>query len=124
MSNYLDSDSDSDSDSSSLNNTINFAGLVLNKKYIPIYKLGAGAFATVWFSFNFKNKTYYAIKIQNNDEFSNGLDEADLQKNLNKSKCKFINKMEESFVYKDNHDKYVCVVFKLQMDCLSRLLKK
>ena len=49
--------------------TQNFAGVVLKNKYVIINKLGSGAFATVWLSYNIQTKHFNAIKIQNADDY-------------------------------------------------------
>jgi serine/threonine protein kinase len=57
-------------DSSFEIDNINLEGEIINNKYIVIYRLGNGGFATVWLSYNYIDNIYVAIKVQNTiDEF-------------------------------------------------------
>ena len=112
-----DSDSNYSSDDLYDDDHFDFAGEYLNKKYIPFYKLGFGSFATVWLSLNIITNKFYAIKIQNANDYDSGIMEMEYLKKFSKDKLHFMNNMIEHFEYKvDNgefRDVYVCMVFEL-----------
>ena len=121
-----------DSESSESFDKIDFTGIVLNKKYMLIYKLGSGAFATVWLAYNFCNKKFYAIKIQNSFEAESGNEEIHLLSKFKNDPCKNLNRIIEHFIYKPNpkdhknytdHDDNVCMVFDLMAGSLHDIMK-
>ena len=57
-------------------------GQVLNEKYLILYRIGKGAFSTVWLCFNIDIKKYYAVKIQNSDSYNEGVSEIEFLKKL------------------------------------------
>lgn len=106
--------------------TIDITGELLNNKYIIIYKLGSGTFATVWLSYNIKNDNFYAIKIQNVEDFISGQREISIYKKLKKEKikCPYINFLIEDFIYYNDNDGYhVCMVFQLLAGTVYDLIK-
>jgi len=105
-SNYSSDDIDSGS-------SYDFIGELLNKKYIPVYKLGYGSFATVWLSLNMTSNKFYAIKVQNANDYDAGLLEMDYLKKFTKDKSPFMNTMIEHFEHDAEGDIYVCMVFEL-----------
>jgi serine/threonine-protein kinase SRPK3 len=115
---YLDYDSSSDYGSSSddelSEEVVDYTGQVLFKKYVLIKKLGSGAFATVWLAYNYKNKKYYALKVQNGEDFEDAEYEVDIYKQLKKSSCQYFNQLVEHFVFKDEEDdEHMCMVTEL-----------
>jgi serine/threonine-protein kinase SRPK3 len=117
--------------SSSYNSSSNYSndyyddwtGCILNNKYITIYEIGSGAFSTVWLAYNFKNKKYYAIKIQFSDDYDAGLDEVSILEALNKYKCPYLNALIEHFIIKDEFGKNICMVFDLCAGSLYDIMK-
>jgi serine/threonine-protein kinase SRPK3 len=105
--------------------TQNFAGVVLKNKYVIINKLGSGAFATVWLSYNIQTKHFNAIKIQNADDYDAGIDEISFFTSIKNSKCKYLNKLKDDFVYVDDFkEEHVCMVFELLTGSLYDIIKK
>ena len=112
------------------NISIYHAGEIIGKKYILIEEIGSGSYSTVWLSYNFKNKIFYAIKIQSPDEYESGLDEIELLKNLNDNKCKYLNKLKDNFIHiKTIYDnsvedqiKSVCMVFDLMVGSIYDIM--
>ena len=49
---------------------------VLNNRYITIKKLGSGAYASVWLTYDVLGSTYCAAKISNRDDYQTCLKEA------------------------------------------------
>lgn len=86
-----------------------FQGCLIKNKYVIIHKLGGGAFANVWLSYNINNKRFYAIKIQFPDDFDEGLEEIDILKDISKKGSKCLNTLVENFIEGFN----VCMVFEL-----------
>ena len=99
-------------------------GELLNNKYLLITLIGSGSFATVWLALNIQNDKYYAIKIQDFDEYESGVEEIDLCKKFNNSKCKSINTIIEHFEYIQHDDEVcVCMVFELLAGSLYDIIR-
>ncbi|CAH6421839.1 Protein kinase [uncultured virus] len=101
-----------------------FTGDLLNRKYIPIYLLGSGSFATVWLSYNMINNKFYAIKIQNEKETIAGQEEVKIYKLFNNNKCQFINTMHENFIHVSKYGEHICMVFDLLAGSVYDLIKE
>lgn len=90
-----------------------FFGEFLNTKYLLLYKIGQGTFSTVWLVLNINNNKYYAIKIQNEDEFDSGVQESEILKKLNNDSCKYLNNLIDHFTYESDVGIHFCMVFEL-----------
>jgi serine/threonine-protein kinase SRPK3 len=101
-----------------------FCGCVLNDRYILLTDIGAGAYATIYLSYDYKDKKYYAIKVQNADEYDSGKEEVDIFKTFQSTKCKYLNKMNSHFVWESEVGEHVCMVFDLLAGSLYDLLNK
>src|SRR5437899_2322695 len=101
---------DSDSDSDELNE---LTGLLLNSKYLLITIIGKGTFSIVWLKLNIKNYKYYAIKMQNTEDYDSGMFEVNVLKKVSGEKCPYINNMIEHFIYDSDEidGRHVCMVF-------------
>lgn len=116
------------------NSQEHMAGEVLNGKYVLISELGSGSFSTVWLCYNFSDKKFYALKVQNTDEFIAGEEEVDILKKLSKENCEYINKLIHNFTYKpdfydddiddDIPEEHICMVFELQAGSVYDIIKK
>ena len=71
---------------------------ILEGKYAIIHKIGYGAYSSVWLAFNLQNNNYYAIKIQNAEDYDEGLEELKILKRLSTYKSTNIIKLEDSFI--------------------------
>ena len=93
-SNYTDTESSNYSEYSSEDdnkyNLHNLEGEILNN-YNIIYELGRGGFSIVWLGYNISDCKYYAIKVQNSDDYEDGIDEIRIMKKL---KHKNINELK------------------------------
>jgi len=96
--------------SSNATYTIDLEGSILNEKYLIIYKIGSGAFSTVWLTYNILNKKFYAIKIHNPEDFEAGEKEVNIYNKIEKSTNIYLNKLVDSFIF--DNDLY-CLVFDL-----------
>lgn len=110
------------SSSSSEDNT--FKGLILNNKYLILYKLGEGSFASVWLALNVASKKYYAIKMQHYEDYESAMEEIDLLKKFKDEKCEYVNRLVESFKYKHEDDEYMCMVLELMAGSLYDITKR
>lgn len=101
-----------------------YIGKVLNDKYLLIYEIGSGSFATVWIALDLFKKRYYAIKIQNSEDFDSGLEEIKVLRTISEHKCEYLNKLVEKFIYElDNGKKNVCMVFELMAGSVFDIMK-
>lgn len=98
-------------------------GQVLNEKYLILYRIGKGAFSTVWLCFNIYIKKYYAVKIQNSDDYNEGVSEIEFLKKLKKSECKYINNLVDNFTYNTDDGEHICMVFELLAGSLYDIMK-
>ena len=119
----MSSSESSDIDLNSEYNTTSLKGEILNNKYILIESIGNGSFATVWLSLNIQNNKYYAIKIQNVEDFESGIEEIEIFRKLATSKCKYINSMIENFKYNVDEGVHICMVFELMAGSLYDIIR-
>ena len=50
-----------------------FRGSILNNKYALIDKIGYGSYSSVWLAYSINDNKYYAIKIQNAEDYDEGV---------------------------------------------------
>lgn len=126
MSSSDDNSSSHDSDSSSdeSNDHVDFTGvMIMDGKYVLVAKIGRGAFSTVWLAYSPELKRFYAIKIQEADEFNSGMNEVDILTKINKAKCQHLNKLVDEFVYESVEGEHVCMVFELLAGSVFDLIR-
>lgn len=113
--------------SSSSNSSLehyDFGGIMLNKDYVVLKKIGCGAFASVWLCYNMKLKEYCAIKIQD------VLDKDEIDYELlisNKLKRnKYVNRILANFNYTNgqSNTEYVCIVYNLYAGSVYDIIRK
>ena len=100
---------------------LDLKGKLLNK-YNIINEIGKGADAIVWLGYNIEDSKFYAIKVNEPNEYKKGLDEFKILKKL-PEKLKVFNYLKDSFIEQRENKKYACGVFELQtgnLDCLVR----
>jgi serine/threonine protein kinase len=106
-------------------NLHNLRGDILNK-YNIIEEIGSGGYSIVWLGYNIENGKYYAIKVQNSDDFDEGMEEVKILKKL---KHKNIIKLIEYFI-EERHDdenilrKYICYIYELCCGNLDAIARK
>ena len=133
-SSYYSSDSDTSYDSYNINESeksindtnIDLTNDIINE-YNVISKLGSGAFSMVWLVYSISDSKYYALKVQNYDDYVDGIDEIKIHKKLPKD-CIYLNKMikyfiEERFVGQKIR-KFICSVYELCCNNLDVLIRK
>ena len=117
------SDNSTSSDYISQSNNLDLEGCIL-KTYNIICELGRGGFSIVWLAYSISNNIFVALKVQNPDEYKDGLSEITFVENLSKNKhTNFINLIEYFVEIKDKN-KYLCSVWELHATNLDCLLRK
>jgi len=105
---------------------INLEGEII-KNYNIIYEIGNGAFSTVWLAFDINDNNYYAIKVQNSNDYEDGKDEIEILKKIGNSN-EYINSLKsyfiESLFVESSIEKFPCSVFELCAGNLYTLGKK
>jgi serine/threonine-protein kinase SRPK3 len=126
MSGSFDSSDSSNSDDSYNSNDLKdelFKGELLNNKYILLYRIGQGTFSTVWLALNIHNNKYYAIKIQNCEDYEDGIIEVETLNKISKGKHQCINNINENFIFESEHGSHVCMVFELLAGSVYDIMK-
>ena len=80
------------------------------RHYNIIYEIGRGGYSIVWLVFNKIDKKFYALKVQNPDEFKDGLSEIKFVQKLPKEPNVF-NNLIEYFIERKNDKKYLCGIY-------------
>lgn len=97
---------------------------VLKNDYLILYKLGSGAFSTVWLTYQLSTNEFYAIKIQNPDCYDAGILEKNCLEVISTFNTNTLIKMHDSFEIQKDGSTYVCIVLELAIDSAYYLLKK
>ena len=101
-------------------------GNILNK-YNIISEIGKGADAIVWLAFDIDDSKFYAIKVNEPNEYKKGLNEFKFIKKL-PPKLTCFNHLKDSFIEQITKDgstkKYTCGVFELHTGNLDALVRK
>lgn len=121
----------SDVNTSDSTNKINYTNINLNNdiinEYNVICRLGSGAYSVVWLVFSISNLNYYALKVQNYDDYLDGVDEVEILKKLPKN-CTYLNNMIKYFteerIIKGENRKFLCTVYELCCNNLDILMRK
>lgn len=121
-----DTNTEEISDSSDENmENLNNIDLTCNiiKHYNVIYELGRGSFSIVWLVYNILNNNFYALKVQNPDEYKDGLCEIKFVQKLPKNPNVF-NNIVEYFIEEIDKQKFLCSVWELHCTNIDSLLRK
>jgi serine/threonine protein kinase len=96
------------------------------ENYNIITELGSGAYSRVWLGYNIQDLKYYAIKVQNSDDYEDGKDEIKILKKIS-NRCGQINKIIHTFTesrfVENKIEKFPCSVYELcagNLDALGR----
>jgi len=115
------------SNSISSDEDINDTDLNYNNKIIRnynlIYELGRGSYSTVWLVYNINNDKFYALKIQNPNEYKTGIEEINFVRKL-PSEPNIFNNIIEYFIEINGNNKYLCSVWNLHFGSLDNLIRK
>ena len=113
----LSSDEDLDQD-----DNLELEGDIINN-YNVICELGRGAFSIVWLVYSIKDNKYYALKVQNPNEYKDGLSEINFVKKLPTNPPVFNNIIEHFTEIRDNN-KFLCSVWNLHCSNIDSILRK
>tara|TARA_B100001093_G_scaffold441582_1_gene442797 strand:+ start:2421 stop:3695 length:1275 start_codon:yes stop_codon:yes gene_type:complete len=102
-------------------NNLNLKSKILNN-YNIIDELGSGSYSRVWLGFNIENNRFYAIKVQNPEDYKDGVSEIKILKSLPKHK-NLLN-LKEYFIVKSDEDKYLCSCYELCCGNLDGFIRK
>jgi serine/threonine-protein kinase SRPK3 len=116
---YTSSSSDGNIDN---NNNLELEGKII-RNYNVIYELGRGAYSIVWLVYSIVNNKYYALKVQDPDDFNDGMQEVLFVKKLPKN-LNVYNHIVEYFINTTNNKKYLCSVWELHCFNIDTLLRK
>ena len=121
-----------------------FRGSILNNKYALIDKIGYGSYSSVWLAYSISDNEYYAIKIQNSEDYEEGLIELKILrriKELNNDNAihmvegfeiikknfikKKVRKGKKTFMKKDVEvRKFICMVLPLMAGSVYSLIRE
>jgi serine/threonine protein kinase len=122
MSTTSNSNSLSDDDIIEQSDNLELEGSILNE-YNILCELGRGAYSIVWLGYNISSLKYYAIKVQNPNEYKEGKSENDFMKQLPKN-INSLNKLIFDFVEVRNNKKFLCSVYELHCSNLDSIIRK
>ena len=122
MSTTSNSNSLSDDDIIEQSDNLELEGSILNE-YNILCELGRGAYSIVWLGYNISSLKYYAIKVQNPNEYKEGKSENDFMKQLPKN-IDSLNKLILDFVEVRNNKKFLCSVYELHCSNLDSIIRK
>lgn len=118
----MTSETSSSSDIVDQSSKINLKGSVLNN-YNILYELGSGSYSVVWLAYNIDNRKYYAIKVQDPENYDEGIEEIEFVKKLPKD-VNLYNTVIDSFISTMGDNKYLCSVWHLHALNIDTLLRK
>lgn len=118
----MSSTSSSSDDHVEQSHNLELEGKILGN-YNVLIELGRGAYSIVWLVYNIEDNNFYAMKVQNPDDFKDGLKEINLLKKL-PEKCSYLNHLKHYFLERVNNKKYLCSVYELQCGNLDGFIRK
>lgn len=110
----------------SQDDNIDLEGGIINN-YNVICELGRGAFSIVWLVYCIKDNKYYALKVQNPQEYKDGLSEISFVKKLPTNPPVFNNLIEhftETITEKNVSRRYLCSVWNLHCSNIDSIIRK
>ena len=118
------SSSSSSGSSGSSDEEEDFLYEVFKNDYLILYKLGSGAFSTVWLSYQLSKNNFYAIKVQNHEDYDAGILEKNCLELVSTFDTNSLIKLEDAFEIEKDNNKYLCMVLELAIDSAYYFLKK
>ena len=74
-----------------------FRNSVLNNRYCLIDKIGYGSYSSVWLAYSITDNQFYAIKIQNSEDYEDGLEELKILRRIKELNNNNLIKLVEGF---------------------------
>lgn len=113
--------STSSDENTNLNSNIDFTGKLLNT-YNIISELGSGAYSRVWLGYNIETDKFKAIKVQNPEDYKDGISEIKILKSLPDNRN--LLKLNEYFVKKVGEKRFLCSSYDLCCGNLDGFIRK
>jgi len=110
--------SDENPDQSS---NLDFTGKIL-KNYNIISELGRGSYSIVWLAYNISDNNFYALKVQNPEDYKDGISEIKILKNLPDNEN--LLKLKESFLKIIGNKRFLCSSYDLCCGNLDTFIRK
>lgn len=105
---------------------IDLAGDIINQ-YNVIVELGHGSYSIVWLVYSIEDNKFYALKVQNPEDYDDGIEEIKTMKKIS-NKEQYINCMIDSFIESrlidDKERKFVCSVYDICCGNLDGFARK
>ena len=121
-----------------------FRSAILNNKYSLIDKIGYGSYSSVWLAYCISDNNFYAIKIQNSEDYEEGLEEMNILNRIKELNSKHLINIVDGFEivkqeeklkkFKKGNKKYtkkvtvnnkfICMVLPLMACSLYTLIKR
>jgi len=119
--NYESDVSVSSDENAEVSSNMDFTGKIL-KNYNIISELGRGSYSIVWLCYNISDSKYYALKVQNPDDYNDGIEEIKILKKLPENKN--LLKLKEYFIKKIGSKKFLCSAYNLCCGNLDSFIRK
>jgi serine/threonine-protein kinase SRPK3 len=119
-----DSDSDlsvSSDESTNQGSNMDFRGKIL-KNYNIISELGRGSYSIVWLGYDIQNGKFKALKVQNPEDYKDGISEIKVLKSLPDNEN--LLKLNEYFVKKIGPRRFLCSSYDLCCGNLDTIIRK
>lgn len=102
-------------------NNLNLKNKIL-ENYNIIDELGSGSYSRVWLGFSIENNKFYAIKVQNPEDYKDGVAEIKILKSLPQHKN--LLQIKDYFVKKIGDKKFLCSCFELCCGNIDSFIRK
>jgi len=110
--------SDENPDQSS---NFDFTGKIL-KNYNVISELGRGSYSIVWLAYNISDNDFYALKVQNPEDYKDGISEIRILRDLPNNEN--LLKLKEHFLKKIGNKRFLCSSYDLCCGNLDTFIRK
>ncbi len=104
--------SESDDDES-IEDEMDWAGIIIKNRYIILNKLGAGSYCTVWGTYDIERKQMFALKIYNEEDTDDALHEQEVLDKIKKFNIPNSVLYLDSFKYEYSDDTYIIQIIEL-----------
>ena len=111
----------SSDESTNQGSNMDFKGKIL-KNYNIISELGRGSYSIVWLGYDIQNEKFKALKVQNPDDYKDGLSEIKVLKSLPDNEN--LLKLNEYFVKKIGSSNFLCSSYDLCCGNLDSIIRK
>lgn len=100
-------------------------GDLINNKYVLLKLLGGGTFAHVWLCYDVINYHFYALKIQIDYYYENGIEEVKISNRVQELKCKYLHTYIDNFIHlNEEENQCVCTISNIMAGSLYDIMKR